>query len=89
METYHLHRAEDRKRVTLLHLAAIMDSELYQNTSHRRTDLAAVAGIGLGPADVLHRCLLVVYCDLTDFAVHFVEDLALAGVLGQRANSQK
>lgn len=66
-----------------------MDSELDQHTRHGSADLAAVASISLGSADVLNGSLLVDDGDLSDLAVHLEEDLTLAGVLGEGTDSKE
>lgn len=66
-----------------------MDAELNKNTGHGGTDLAGVAGIGLGSADVLNGGLVVKYGDLSDFTVHLEEDFTLASVLAERTDSEE
>lgn len=66
-----------------------MDAELDEDTGHGGTDLAGVGRIGLGPADILDRRLVVVNGNLADLTVHLVEHLTLAGVLGERTDSKE
>ena len=37
--TYHLHGGKDSNRVTLLHLVAVLGTDLDNNTRHRSADL--------------------------------------------------
>ena len=87
--TYHLHSAENGNRVALLNLAAVVDTDLNQDTRHRRADLAAVCGVGLGPRHVLDSSVLVLNSDGTGLSVHLVEDLTQTGLLGQRTDSKE
>lgn len=66
-----------------------MHSQLNQDTRHGGTNLARVAGISLGAADVLNGSLVIDNSDLADFTVHLKEDLTLTSVLAQRSNSKE
>lgn len=88
-KTYHLHGAENSNRVTLLDLGSLVHADLDDDTAHRRSDLAAVGSIGLGTSSVVDGGLLVVDGDLADLTVDFVEDLALAGLLGERSDGKQ
>lgn len=88
-KTYHLHGGQNSKRVTLLDFRAFVDTQLNQYTRHGSTDLAGVARISLGAANVLNSSLLVSDGNLSDFTVHFEEDFTKTGLLAQRTDSKK
>lgn len=66
-----------------------MNTKLNQDTGHRGTDLAGVARISLGAANVLNSSLLVGDSNLSDLAVHLEEDLAETSLLAQRTDGKK
>lgn len=87
--THHLHSTQHSNRITLLHLQAILNTDLDNNAAHRCANLVGIGRIGLDTADVVHSGIDVVNANLAHFTVHLVKHLALASLLGQRSDGKE
>jgi hypothetical protein len=64
-------------------------AKLNKHSRHGSANLAGIAGVSLGSADVLDGSLVVNDGDLSDFTVHLEKDLTLAGILTKRTDGEK